>query len=123
MKKLIVITIATLLLAACPAGSLEKNARDVAAALGGELQTAQQQLATACQQDATQTPCVAVTRGVNAQNALITSLETYCGWPTAAPPPPVGTVCVPVKSAEGVLTVAITNANQLVSEVKGAIKP
>ncbi len=126
MKKLLLLPVMALLLCgfACPSnpGALQQNARDAAAALGGELQTAQAQN-QACIQDSTPIVCQTIKRGVSGQNVLITALETYCGWSVAAEPPPVGTVCTPVTTAQTALTSAISNANQLVIEVKGAIKP
>src|SRR6267378_3648506 len=83
---------------ACPTSSLEKNARDVAASLGGLLSSAQAQHQE-CVADPTPTVCQTIKRGVSGQNALVTSLEAYCGWSVAGEPPPVGTACTPVKSA------------------------
>jgi hypothetical protein len=54
-------------------------------------------------------------------NALVTAVETYCGWtPTLAPPDPAAT-CVPVKSAQAALQAAIANAATLALQIKGAI--
>lgn len=107
---------------ACPGTQLEQNARDVSASLGGLLQTAQAQHQE-CLSDATSATCQTIKRGVSGQNALITSLESYCGWSTTAPPPDTGATCVPVKGLESSLKSAISNANQLVTEIKGTVKP
>ncbi len=127
MKSLVLVPLlAFMFMFACPSNpssqSLEANARDAAAALGGELQTAQAQN-QACIQDPTPVACQTIKRGVSGQNALVTALETYCGWSVAAEAPPVGTPCTPVSTAQGALTFAITNANQLVTEVKGTVHP
>ena len=54
-------------------------------------------------------------------NALITAVETYCGWtPTLAPPDPTAT-CIPAKSAQAALQAAIANAAMLTLQIKGAI--
>lgn len=107
---------------ACPTPALEQNARDASASLGGLLTAAQAQHQE-CVADSTPVTCQTIKRGVSGQNALITSLETYCGWDVTGAPPPVGTQCTPVTSAESALQSAITNANQLTNEVKGTVKP
>jgi hypothetical protein len=110
--------ITCLALTACPK---DKNARDVAAALKGAIQTAQTEYSGACQANPSQATCVTINRAVAAQNLLITALENYCGWMQGAPPPD-NTKCVPVSSAEAFLKTAVANANQSISEVKGIIK-
>ncbi len=125
MKTLLLVPVLAFMFTfACPSArqSLEANARDAAAALGGELQTAQAQH-QACIEDPTPTACQTIKRGVAGQNALVTALETYCGWSVTADPPPVGTACSPVSTAQGALTSAIANANQLVTEVLVTVKP
>lgn len=110
--------ITCLALTACPK---DKNARDVAAALKGAIQTAQTEYSGACQANPSQATCMTINRAVAAQNLLITALENYCGWVQGAPPPD-NTKCVPVPSAEAFLKTAVANANQSISEVKGIIK-
>ncbi len=123
MRKLALLFAATLLLAACPKAALEQNARDVAASLGGLLTSAQAQHQE-CVSDSSPAICQTIKRGISGQNALVTSLETYCGWSlTDATPPPVGTACTPVAEAESALKSAIANANQLTTEIKGTVKP
>jgi hypothetical protein len=56
-----------------------------------------------------------------AGNALITAIETYCGWAVTAAPPDPNAACVPVKSAEAGLRAAIANAASLTVQIKGAI--
>ncbi len=121
MKTLLVVPF-FLIMFACPGGQPEQKARDTAAALGGALSAAQAQHQE-CKVDATPTVCQTISRGVAGQNALITSLETYCSWSTSAPPPDSTAQCVPVASAIDGLKAAISNANQLITEVKGTIKP
>lgn len=113
---LITLGAACLMIAGCT--PIEQNARDAAAALGGSLAAAQAKYQATCTANPAQTVCTTINRGVAGQNALVTAVETYCGWSTTAPPADMTTKCVPVKSAEGALTSAIANANRLTLEVK-----
>ena len=124
MKRLLWLPLAILLCGfACPASQpLEQNARDASASLGGVVSAAQAQHQE-CLSDATSTTCQTIKRGVSGQNALVTAIETYCGWSTTTPPPDTTATCVPVKSAASALQSAISNANQLTTEVKGTVKP
>lgn len=122
MKKLLLLVIGCLILTACPSG-VESKGRDTAAALKGALGPVQAEYTAECTADKTKPACMAINRGVAAQNALITALETYCGWSTTAPPPDQTAKCVPVTSARAALDAAIANANQAITEVKGVIKP
>lgn len=100
---------------------LENQARDTAAALSGSIIAAQTRYQAGCSSNPTQEICQVINRGVSGENALLTAVETYCGWtPTLAPPDPAAT-CVPVKSAEIALRVAIANATTLTLEIKGAL--
>lgn len=103
---------------ACPA---EKPARDTAAALQGSLTAAQAKYQTSCKANPSQNVCQLINRGVSAQNALITALETYCGWSVQAPPDP-SAKCVPVNNAKDALNAALANARQLTVEIKGVVK-
>ena len=126
MKKLALIPIMALLLCgfACPSNlNLAQNARDAAASLGGVLRTAQLKYEVQCAADSSASPCQAINRGIAGQNALITAVETYCGWSPSAPPPDLNANCVPVASSEAALKSAIGNANQLITELKGLVKP
>ena len=118
MRKLLLLPL-LLLLTGCPK---DKNARDTAAALKGLLATAQTKYQTSCQANNTQAVCQTINKGVSAQNALITAIETYCSMALTPTPPAPETPCTPVKSAESALQVAIANANQSISEIKGVIK-
>ena len=115
----IVLTCCLFPLLAC--SPLENQARDTAAALAGSIAAAQTKYQAACTANPTQEICQVINRGVSAQNALITGVETYCGWNTAATPPDSSAKCVPVKSAEAALRAAIANAAALTSQIKGAI--
>lgn len=119
MKKLLLLPV-LLLLTGCPK---DKNARDTAAALKGLLATAQTQYQASCQANSTQATCQTINRGVAAQNALITAIETYCSMALTPTPPAPEAICTPVKSAEGALSVALANANQAISEIKKVVNP
>lgn len=100
---------------------LENQARDTAAALSGAIVAAQTKYQASCTANPAQEICGVINRGVSGENALITAVETYCGWtPTLVPPDPKAT-CVPVSSAQGALQAAIANAATLASQIKGAI--
>jgi len=100
---------------------IENQARDTAAALSGAIVAAQTQYQASCSANPNQQVCQLINKGVAGENALITAVETYCGWtPSVAPPDPTAT-CVPVKSAQAALEVAIANASTLTLEIKGAI--
>ena len=122
MKKLLVpILILCMVTVAC--APLAQQARDVSAALNGALTSARASNDEACRVNPATTVCQAILRGVSAQNALITATETYCGFQLSPTPPPNDAVCQPVKSAEPALKVAIANANQIIGELKGTVKP
>ena len=100
---------------------IEQNARDTAAALGGVLTAAQTQNQS-CITTPTQPNCVLITKGIDAQNLLITASETYCGWNPLNPPTNPNEPCVPVKGALPALQAAVSNAVLLTTEIKGIIK-
>lgn len=120
MKKLLPILVCTLVLVACQ--PIEMSARDSAAALGGTISYAQAKYLDKCKADPSQSVCQAINRGVAGQNALLTAVETYCGWSTVAPPPDPTTKCVAVKGAQSALQSAIANANRLTTELRSAIQ-
>jgi len=100
---------------------LENQARDTAAALSGSIVAAQTKYEASCAANPSQQICEIINRGVSGENALITAVETYCGWaPTLAPPDPAAK-CVPVRSAQAALQTAIANAATLTLQIKGAI--
>ena len=100
---------------------LENQARNTAAALSGSIVAAQLEYQASCMANPRQEICELINQGVSGENALITTIEGYCGWSeTLAPPDPTAS-CVPVKSAEGALRAAIANAASLTVQIKGAI--
>jgi hypothetical protein len=121
MKKVITILLMLCLLPMLGCSPLESQARDTAAALSGSIVAAQTKYQSTCAANPGQEICRAINRGVYGENALITAVETYCGWtPTLAPPDPTAK-CVPIKSAEGALQTAIANAASLTLEIKGIL--
>ena len=121
MKRLLMVVPLLLVLTACP--KVEQDARDTAAALGGAIKAAQVQHQAECQAavaEGNQT-CQLINRAVDAQNALVTATEAYCGWSTGAPPSDPNAKCVAVSGAQAGLQAAINNANQFVTELRGVI--
>lgn len=118
MKKLFLL-LPLLLLTAC--SPVENSARDTSAALNAVLLTAEDENLASCQADPTQSVCTVINKGIDAENALITATEAYCGWSTTAPPDPLQK-CSPVKGADAALKTAIANADQFVTEIKGVLK-
>lgn len=114
----IVLSLCFVLVACSP---IEQQARNSAAALQGVLVAAQAKYHDSCVATPTQGVCKDINRGISAENALITSIETYCGWSPTSPPQDPNAKCVPVKTAQAGLSAAISNANTLTMEIKGAI--
>lgn len=109
-----------LTLIGCP--SVVTTARDTAAALNGAIVAAQAQHQTQCTAAPTQAACVTINKGIDAENLLITTIQTYCGWsPTVAPANPTAP-CVPVPSALAALNQAVSNANTIIPEVKAVVQ-
>lgn len=121
MKKVTVVLLAVGLAAMLGCSPIENRARDTAAALSGSIIAAQTKYQASCVANANQEVCQLINRGVSGENALITAVETYCGWTPTQTPPDAGAACVPVKSMEAGLQAAITNAAALTLEIKGAI--
>ena len=101
--------------------SVESQARDTAEALSGSIVAAQTKYQASCTANPSQQICQVINRGVSGENALITAVETYCGWAPSLVPPDPNATCVPVTSAEGALRAAIANVAQLTTEIKGAL--
>jgi hypothetical protein len=120
-RKLAVVLLGLSMLVMLGCSPIENRARDTAAALSGAVVAAQTQYQATCSANANQEVCRVINRGVAGENALITAVETYCGWATAAAPPDPTATCVPVKSAQAALEAAIANAATLTLEIKGAI--
>ena len=119
MKRIALALLLFLPLAACTS-NLAGSARDTAAALNGVIVAAQAQNQS-CVTNPTAATCTLITKGIAAENALITATETYCGWSTTNPPA-AGAVCVPVASGEALLTASIANATLFITEIKGVLK-
>jgi len=121
MRLLITMLLFATLISMSGCSPLENQARDTAAALSGSIVAAQTQYQASCTANPKQQICDLINRGVAGENALITAVETYCGWsPTLAPPDPTAK-CAPVKSAQAALQAAIANAATLTLQIKGAI--
>ena len=121
MRKLATILAVIMLLPMLGCSPLANQARDTAAALSGSIIAAQTEYQASCAANPGQEICQVINRGVSGENALLTAVETYCGWtPTLAPPDPTAK-CVPVKSAQAALQAAIANAAALTLQIKGAI--
>ncbi len=121
MRQIAILVLLSALLPALACTPLENQARDTAAALSGSIVAAQTQYQAGCSANPTQEICQVINRGVSGENALLTAVETYCGWTPALPPTDPTAKCVPVKSAEAALQAAIANAATLTVEIKGAI--
>ncbi len=121
MKKWITILIVICLMTMAGCSPLENQARDAAAALSGSIVAAQAKYQTACAANPGQEICKVINRGVSGENALITAIETYCGWSPMVAPPEPSAKCVPVKSAQGALEAAVSNASTLTVQIKGAL--
>ena len=118
MKRIGVLLPALLILTACPK---DKNARDVAASLSGILVAAQDEYAPVCVSNPGLPNCVAIHKGVAAQNVLITAIETYCDMKLSPIPPPADAKCSPVTSTQAALDLAVSNANQAIIDIKPLI--
>lgn len=120
-RMLLTIVVLGSLLVCTACSPLEQQARNTAAALQGVIVAAQAKYHDSCVQNPSQSVCQNVNKGVSGENALVTAIETYCGWSTTLPPSDVNAKCVPQKGATAVLTAAIANANQLTLEIKGTL--
>src|SRR5882724_6523564 len=101
-KKLISIVLALGALPMLACSPLENHARDAVAALSGSIVAAQTKYQVSCAANPSQQICQAINRGVSGENALVTAVETYCGWAVTPAPPDPNAKCVAVKSAEAV---------------------
>ena len=118
LKKKALLVVCLLPMLGC--SPLETQARDTAAALSGSIIAAQTKYQASCSAKPSQEICQVINRGVSGENALITAIETYCGWALTSPPDPTAT-CVPVKSAQAALQAGIANAATLTLQIKGAL--
>lgn len=111
----------TLLLGLTACSPVEEQARNSAAALSGSIVAAQSKYQDSCTANPTQGICQTINHAVAGENALVTGIETYCGWAVTPAPPDPTAKCVPVKSAQAALLVAVQNANALTLQIKGAL--
>ena len=136
MKTWFVLLLVLFMLPLLGCSPVEDQARNTAAALSGSIVAAQTKYQASCVANphpnaptagALGTPnpgqeiCQVINRGVAGENALITAVETYCGWTTTVVPPDPTANGVPVKSAKAALQVAIANAATLTLQIKGAM--
>jgi hypothetical protein len=121
MRKLATILMVMGLLVLVGCSPLENQARDTAAALSGAIVAAQSEYQASCAANPKQQVCEVINRGVSGENALVTAVETYCGWSVSLAPPDPTAKCVPVKSAEAALRAAIANAAAMTLQIKGAL--
>lgn len=121
MKRVTVVLLVVGLLPMLGCSPIENQARDTAAALSGSIIAAQTKYQASCTANANQEVCQLINRGASGENALITAVETYCGWGPMLAPPDAAARCVPVKSMQAGLQAAIANAAALTLEIKGAI--
>lgn len=121
MRRFLTIVLSAGLLTFVACSPLENQARDVAAALSGSIVAAQGKYQATCTANPEQAICSAINRGVSGENALVTAVETYCGWAVTPPPLDPDAKCVPVKSASAALQAAIANAVALTVQIKGAL--
>src|SRR5258707_6509710 len=103
MRKLFTIGLALGVLPMLACSPLENQARNTAAALSGSIVAAQAKYQGSCTANPSQQICQAINRGVSGENALITAVETYCGWAVTPAPPDPNAEWIAVKSAEAVL--------------------
>src|SRR5437667_10269989 len=121
MRRLTAIVLGLGLLPMLGCSPLENQARDVAAALSRSIITAQGKYQASCTANPSQQICFAINRGVSGENALITAVETYCGWAVTPAPLDPTAKCVAVKSASAALQTTIANASALTLQIKGAL--
>ena len=113
--------ITVLLMCGFACSPIQTNARNTAAALQGAIIAAQAQYGPTCATNPAQTSCTAINKAIAGQNALITSIEAYCGWSPTNPPANPNAACVPVASAQAALQTAIANATTFINQLKGAL--
>jgi hypothetical protein len=120
MKKLALLLVLALSVVMTACEPIQEQARDTGAALQGVIVAAQAQNQQ-CVTNPRGNVCVLINQGVSGENALVTAIETYCGWSTTAPPTNPNAACVPVASAKAALQAAIANATALTLQIKGAL--
>ena len=120
MRKILgtlIIAVVVLGLVGCHVDPVIGAGRDAAAAAQGAIQAAFAQ----CQANPNGKVCPMIPQASAAQNLLVTSLETACGWNPAMPPADPNAKCVVVQGALPALQAATANVNQILVELKGAM--
>jgi len=111
-------------LSLCLSGCIEKAARDAAAAAQGFIVQAQANHNAECTANpALDFPCQTINRAIAAQNLLIDSLETYCGWPTRPTADQLKNFTAPCNGSAGAkatLTIAISNLKDILPDLQRA---
>jgi len=120
MRKVTVILFSILFCYGCQ--PLEQNARDVAASAQGFIETAQTLHSEECKANPGLQVCLVINSSVGAQNTLIDTIETYCGW-TARPTldqlkTMTGQNCQRIKTAQDGLRTSLTNLNAIMADLK-----
>jgi hypothetical protein len=115
MRKFLALLPVLIILVGCSEPTINAG-RDVAAAAQGAIVAAQ----TQCKANPATKACSVLPQAISAQNLLVTSLETACGWNPSAPPADPSAKCVVVKGALPALTAATQNVSQILIELKGA---
>lgn len=123
MKKLFsLVLVVAFAIAETGCSPLEVKARDTSAALNGAVTTAIGQYSDTCRANESQVPCQTIIRAAGVLDVLLTADETYCGWAAGQAKIDPNAVCVPNKSATGLLTVATENAVMATAEIVVIIK-
>lgn len=119
MKKALLLLAVFALVGCSP---LENSARDASAASQAVITAEQAAHKDSCVANPTQAICVDINKAVDAQNALVTAAEIYCGWPanpTAAQLAASGNLpCAHIASGQAALQAAVTNLNTIIATVK-----
>lgn len=101
---------------------LEDSAKDAAAASQAVIQAEQAAHRAACELDSTPAICVNINKAIDAQNALVTAAEIYCGWPANPNPAQLAQAgampCQHIASGKAALQAAVLNLNAIVGTVK-----
>jgi len=100
---------------------LENNARDVAAAAQGFIIRAQTLHQAECAANPNLQVCGIINQAIGAQNLLIDSIESYCGWPARPTPAQLSSVtasCQRIKTFQAGLQTAVTNLDSTMSDLK-----
>ena len=102
---------------------IDQVARNTLATSSGVLNQAQKEYLAECSANPTTKTCTLINQAGSAQNAAITAVETYCGFPNSGAVPSQDAKCVPLASAESALVAATANLQEIIGEVKAVIQP